>query len=69
MPRCPKFVGQLRRPLGRYADMITLGVLLALVGALMKIGILLMLGVVLIVVGLFMNFMPVADGSSRRRWY
>ena len=49
--------------------MVVIGVVLAIAGALTGTSILLTLGVILIVVGLILNFMPVADGGTRRRYY
>lgn len=49
--------------------MVVLGVVLAIAGALLGTSILLTLGVVLIVVGLVLNFMPVAEGGTRRRYW
>ena len=49
--------------------MVVIGVVLAIAGALTGAGILLTLGVILIVVGLVLNFMPVAEGGTRRRYY
>jgi membrane protein implicated in regulation of membrane protease activity len=54
------------------ANMIVLGVILALIGALAGISILLWLGVILLVVGLVMNFAPgpwVGTGGARRRYW
>ena len=49
--------------------MVVIGVVLAIAGALTGASILLTLGVILIVVGLVLNFMPVAEGGTRRRYY
>ena len=49
--------------------MVILGVILAIVGALIDVGLLLTLGVILIVVGLILNFMPAPAGGTRRRYW
>ena len=49
--------------------MVTIGVILAVIGALTGTSILLTLGVILLVVGLILNFMPVPAGGTRRRYY
>lgn len=49
--------------------MVIIGIVLAIAGALTGASILLTLGVILIVVGLILNFMPVAEGGVRRRYW
>lgn len=48
--------------------MVVLGVILAIAGAVTGAGTLMTIGVLLILVGLFLNFVPVGDGPRRRYW-